>query len=354
MKKEFLFLLCVTAAIISACGGSGKKNETALNASVTVDPASLQAFQPLPDSMPSDSNPITEEKIALGRMLYYETRLSRSQQISCNTCHMLDKYGVDGEPTSDGHRGQKGDRNSPTVYNAAGAFVQFWDGRAADVEEQAKGPVTNPAEMAMTSEKHVVAVLKSMPEYVEAFKKAFPVEKDPVTYQNMANAIGAFERKLVTPSRWDKYLQGDAQALTNNEKAGFNVFAQVGCQVCHAGVHVGGGMYQKLGVVKAYPDSSDPGRQKVTQKEADRMVFKVPGLRNVAQTGPYYHSGKVGTLEQAVSMMAQYQLGKNLDENQTQAIVAWLNALTGEIPAEYVKPPVLPQSTKTTPKPDLE
>ena len=354
MKKGTLFLLCTTAAIISVCVGCSRKNETASTAAVAVDPASLQAFHPLPGSIPSDSNPMTEEKIALGRMLYYEPRLSRSQQISCNTCHLLDQYGVDGQSTSDGHKGQKGDRNAPTVYNAAGAFVQFWDGRAADVEEQAKGPVMNPVEMAMPSEKRVLGVLKSMPEYVDAFKKAFPGEKDPVTVQNMAKAIGAFERKLVTPSPWDKYLQGDAQALTNEEKAGFNVFEQVGCQVCHSGVHVGGSMYQKLGVAKAYPDSSDPGREKVTKKETDRMVFRVPGLRNVAKTGPYYHSGKVPTLEQAVSMMAEYQLGKSLDESQTRAIVAWLNSLTGEIPAEYIKPPVLPQSTPSTPKPDMK
>ena len=168
-------------------------------------------------------------------MLYYEPRLSKSQEISCNSCHLLDQYGVDGQPTSDGHKGQAGDRNSPTVYNAAGHFVQFWDGRAADVEEQAKGPVMNPVEMAMPSEKQVIAVLKSMPEYVDAFKKAFPGEKDPISYENMAKAIGAFERKLITPSRWDKFLRGDSQALTNEEKAGFNVFMETGCQACHSG-----------------------------------------------------------------------------------------------------------------------
>jgi len=349
MKKVLVACVLAAVLIISACS---KKPEAP--AAVNIDPAKLQMFQPLPESVPSAANPVTDEKIALGRMLYYEPRLSKSQGISCNSCHMLDKFGVDGQPTSDGHKGKKGDRNSPTVYNAAGQFVQFWDGRAADVEQQAKGPVMNPVEMAMPSESQVLTVLKSMPEYVDAFKKAFPGEKDPIRYDNMAKAIGAFERKLVTPSRWDKFLHGDAQALTNEEKAGFNVFMETGCQACHSGTYLGGNMYQKLGLVKAWPDSSDPGREKVTKNEADRMFFKVPGLRNIAETKPYFHNGKIETLEQAVSRMAEYQLGKNLTEGQVSSIVTWMKSLTGEIPAEYVKEPVLPKSTAKTPKPDLD
>ena len=205
-------------------------------------------FKPLPDAVESQKNPITEAKVNLGRMLYYEPRLSKNQDISCNTCHDLAKYGVDGQPVSDGHKGQKGTRNAPTVYNAAGHFVQFWDGRAPDVEEQAKGPVMNPVEMAMSSDKAVVAVLKSMPEYVDAFKKAFPAEKDPVTFENTARAIGAFERRLMTPSRWDKFLKGDQAALSNAEKAGFNKFMEAGCQACHAGTYLGGEVYQKIGM----------------------------------------------------------------------------------------------------------
>jgi cytochrome c peroxidase len=350
-SKDLLILLAVILAVGAGCG---KKPETSQTTLVSIDPVKLQMFQPLPESVPSSANPITEEKASLGRMLYYEPRMSKSQQISCNSCHMLDKFGVDGQPTSDGHKGKLGDRNSPTVYNAAGHFVQFWDGRAADVEEQAKGPVMNPVEMAMPSEKQVIAVVKSMPEYVDAFKKAFPGEKDPISYDNMAKAIGAFERKLITPSRWDKFLRGDPQALTNEEKAGFNVFMETGCQACHAGSYLGGTMYQKLGAVKPWPDTSDPGREKVTKNEADRMLFKVPGLRNIAETKPYYHHGKVVTLEEAVSKMAEYQLGKNLTDAQVNSIVTWLKTLTGDIPSEYVKPPVLPKSTSKTPKPDLE
>jgi cytochrome c peroxidase len=352
MRQRTFFLVCIFIAVSFMSAACGKKTETASVAAVNVDPLKLQMFQPLPESVPSDTNPITEEKIRLGRMLYYEPRLSRSQEISCNSCHMLDKYGVDGQPTSDGHKGKQGDRNSPTVYNAAGHFVQFWDGRAADVEEQAKGPVMNPVEMAMSSEKQVITVLRSMPEYVDSFKKAFPGDRDPIRYENMAKAIGAFERKLVTPSRWDKFLRGDSQALTNEEKAGFNLFMETGCQACHSGAYLGGSVYQKLGLIKPWPDTSDPGREKVTKNKSDRMLFKVPGLRNVAETKPYYHSGKVQTLEEAVSRMAEYQLGKNLSDAQVQSIVTWMKSLTGEIPAEFVKQPELPKSTSRTPKPD--
>ena len=319
----------------------------------TVDPAKLKVFQPLPAVAAGPSGPPSEELIALGRMLYYEPRLSKSQKISCNSCHDLNKYGVDNEPTSDGHKGQKGDRNSPSVYNAALQFAQFWDGRAADVEEQAKGPVLNPVEMAMPSDKLAVAVLKSMPEYVAAFRRAFPSDKDPVTMDNAARAIGAFERKLLTPARWDKFLAGDAQALTAQEKAGLKVFLDAGCPVCHSGALLGGDMYQKLGVVKPYPDQSDPGRYRLTKREADRMVFKVPPLRNVEKTGPYFHNGKVARLEQAVQEMADYQLGKPLNRTEIESLVTFLKSLTGEIPAEYIKAPELPKSTPRTPAPDL-
>ncbi len=352
MQKRTVVLICIAIGMIVAVG-CGKKPQSASVPAVSVDPIKLQMFQPLPESMQSNTNPITEEKANLGRMLYYEARLSKSQDISCNSCHMLDKYGVDLQPTSDGHKGQRGDRNSPTVYNAAGHFVQFWDGRAADVEEQAKGPVMNPVEMAMPSERVVVAVLKSMPEYLDAFKKAFPGEKDPISYKNMAKAIGAFERKLITPSRWDKFLRGDSQALTDEEKTGFNLFMETGCQGCHSGTYLGGNSYQILGMVKTWPDTSDPGREKVTKSATDKMLFKVPGLRNVVETKPYYHNGKIESLEQAVSRMAEYQLGRTLNDGQIRLIITWLKTLTGEIPAEYIKKPVLPQSTSRTPKPEL-
>jgi cytochrome c peroxidase len=258
---------------------------------------------------------------------------------------------VDNQATSSGHKGQKGDRNSQTVYNAALHFVQFWDGRAPDVEEQAKGPVLNPVEMAMTSEKQAIAVLKSMPGYVDAFKKAFPNDKDPVTYDNMGKAIGAFERKLITPARWDKLLKGDQTALTAEEKGGFHTFVASGCQTCHAGALLGGNMYQKIGVVKPWPDTSDPGRSKVTKSEADKFMFKVPSLRNIEKTGPYFHNGKVATLKEAIAKMSDYQVGKTLSDADIQSIETWMKSLTGEIPADYIKQPELPKSTSKTPKP---
>ncbi len=343
---RFIFGVVVAACLILGLGCS--------KASQTIDPAKLQVFAPLPDVVPPKTGDLTEEKVALGRMLYYEPRLSKSQGISCNSCHMLDKYGVDNQPTSDGHKGKLGNRNSPTVYNAAGQFVQFWDGRAADVEAQAKGPVMNPVEMAMPDEKDVLAVLNSMPAYVQAFKKAFPEAKSPVTFDNMANAVGAFERKLLTPARWDKFLRGDQAALTPEEKAGFNTFMAAGCQTCHAGAYLGGNLYQKLGVMKPYPDQSDLGRYMVTKIEGDKMVFKVPSLRNIEKTGPYFHNGKVPTLDETVAQMGEYQLGRRLSGAEVKSIVTWLHALTGEIPAEYVKAPELPKSTAKTPKPDLD
>jgi cytochrome c peroxidase len=321
--------------------------------SVQVDAAKLALFKPLPDTVQVKAGGNEAERVKLGRMLYYEPRLSKSQTIACNDCHMLDKFGVDNQPTSDGHKGKKGDRNSPTVYNAALHFAQFWDGRAADVEEQAKGPILNPVEMAMPDQKRVIAVLKSMPEYVAVFKAAFPGDKDPVTYDNVGNAIGTFERGLLTPSRWDKFLKGDANAITSEEKAGFNEFLAAGCQTCHMGVLVGGNLYQKLGLAKAYPDATDEGRAKVTKSEGDKLFFKVPSLRNIDKTAPYFHSGKVPTLEEATKQMGEYQLGATLKPEQIKAINTWLKSLTGEVPVEYIKKPELPPSGKSTPKPDL-
>jgi len=316
-------------------------------------PGLLKQFAPLPEVMTSESNPVTAAKIQLGRMLYYEPRLSRTHDVSCNTCHPLNRYGADGESVSTGFKGLKGGRNAPTVYNAAGHFVQFWDGRAPDVEEQAKGPVMNPVEMAMPSEQRAVAVLRSMPDYVQAFGKAFPGETDPVTFDNMAKAIGAFERGLVTPARWDRYLRGDENALTAPEKTGLKKFVSAGCVSCHNGAYVGGQQYQKLGVAQRWDDDSDPGRFKVTKSDADRQVFKVPSLRNIEKTGPYFHNGKVASLDQAVELMARHELGRNLTTQDKGDILTWLNTLTGEIPLDYIREPQLPKSTARTPKPDL-
>lgn len=296
----------------------------------------------LPGQITSDANPATPAKVALGRALFYDPRLSKDGSTSCNSCHDLNNYGVDGKPVSTGVRGQKGGRNSPTVYNAAGHFLQFWDGRAADVEEQAKGPVLNPIEMAMNGGDEVAAKLRTIPGYVKMFAQAFPNSPEPVTFDNMALAIGAFERGLVTPSRWDKFLTGDRKAITEEEFAGHHEFMHGGCAQCHNGPYVGGGSLQKVGVKAPWPSQTDPGRMAVTKAQTDRMVFKVPSLRNVAQTGPYFHDGSVAELEKAVELMAKHQLGTALGTTQKKQIVAWLNSLTGEIPKDYIKPPRLP------------
>lgn len=321
---------------------------------VQLDPSDLGFFKPLPERFESEMNPITEDKVALGRMLYYENRFSINQDLSCNSCHDLEKYGVDNEATSFGHKKQRGSRNSPTVYNAAGHIAQFWDGRAQTIEDQAKGPILNPVEMAMPNAEYVLKVLKSIPEYVKLFKKVFPNDKEAVTYDNVAKAIGAFERQLVTPSRWDKFLKGDQNALTEPEKAGFALFAKLGCPTCHNGAAVGGAQFQKLGLVKPYPDQSDLGRFEHTKSESDKMVFRVPTLRNIEKTAPYFHKGQVATLEEAVKLMAFHQLGKELNDAEIASIVTWLKTLTGEIPRDYIKKPELPPSTDKTPKPKAD
>lgn len=318
-----------------------------------VDLAKLAIFQPpLPAVFEAAQNPSTDDKIALGRQLYFDKRLSKNHDVSCNTCHRLDAYGVDQLKVSLGHRKQAGSRNSPTVYNAAGHFLQFWDGRAETVEAQAIGPIMNPVEMALPSEARLVATLRSIPEYQTAFTKAFPDDKEPITLARVGQAIAAFERKLVTPAPFDKLLAGDKTALTEQEKAGLNKFMEVGCTACHLGTLLGGKMFQKAGLVQAWPSQVDPGRFQVTKQDADKMFFKVPSLRNVAMTAPYFHDGSVATLDEAVTQMARHQLGKQLSKEDVSSIVTFLRSLTGTIPVEYTKEPALPKSTPRTPPPD--
>ena len=319
---------------------------------MVVDKARLSAFAQLPKVMTADQQAPAEALVALGRALYYDARLSKNQDVSCNSCHLLDRYGVDGAPTSTGHKGQKGGRNAPTSYNAAGHIAQFWDGRAADVEAQAKGPVLNPIEMAMPDEASVIKVLRSIPGYAPMFAAAFPVEKDPITYANMAKAIGAFERGLVTPSKIDAFLGGDDAALTEAEKRGLNTFVEVGCTDCHSGPYLGGAIYQKAGLVKPWPNQADAGRFEVTKNEADRMMFKVPGLRNIEKTGPYFHDGSVASLDEAIRMMGVHQLGRELTPEQIADIRAFLGSATGLLPEAYIAKPALPESGPKTPKPD--
>ncbi|MCC6558370.1 MAG: cytochrome-c peroxidase [Polyangiaceae bacterium] len=319
---------------------------------IVFDPSDTKVFKVIPAKFETDKNEITEEKVKLGRMLYYEPRLSKNHDISCNSCHDLAGYGVDNKPFSPGHKGQLGGRNSPTVYNAGGHIAQFWDGRAATLEDQAKGPILNPVEMAMPDEKKVIEVLKSIPDYVKLFKEAFPKDKEPLTYDNLAKAIGAFERQLVTPSRFDKFLGGDAKALTREEQAGFAKFIKLGCPTCHTGAAVGGTTFQKLGLVKPYPDLKDNGRFEATKDEKDKFYFRVPSLRNVEKTSPYFHDGSLKTLDEVVRKMAWHQLGVELKDDEAKSLVTFLKSLTGELPADYIKKPDLPPGGPKTPKPD--
>jgi cytochrome c peroxidase len=308
-------------------------------------------FQPLAAEAPRTGDPITDAQVDLGRRLYYETRISKSQQLSCNSCHQLDRFGADGEPTSPGHKGQRGGRNSPTTLNAAFHVAQFWDGRAPTVEEQAKGPVLNPIEMGMPSPEVVIGVLESIPGYAALFEKAFPGDPNPISYDNFARAIGAFERKLVTPSRFDAFLGGDRDALSAAEVAGLEAFVQTGCPTCHAGSLLGGMMFQKIGLVHPY-ETADLGRYDATKNETDKHFFKVPSLRNVAETGPYFHDGGIATLDEAIRLMAWHQLGVALEPAKIASIRAFLESLTGTVDESFVAAPVPLPSGPNTPKPD--
>ncbi|MGE0353238.1 MAG: cytochrome-c peroxidase [Gemmatimonadales bacterium] len=341
MRTRLMLTSGLAALAAVACSGGKPSADRA--ASERVNTAQLAAFSPLPEVIRSDANPVTAAKVDLGRRLYYETLLSNSHDVSCNSCHALNAYGADGRKFSMGDRGQFGGRNAPTVYNAAGHLAQFWDGRAGTVEEQALGPILNPAEMAMPDSLEVLRHLRADTGYVAAFRAAFPDEAQPVTYANVGRAIGAFERGLVTPSRWDRFLEGDSSALTPLEKQGFNDFVQAGCAGCHNGMFVGGASFQKVGLAQAWPEQADSGRFAVTKKLQDIMVFKVPSLRNVERTAPYFHDGSVGDLGEAVQRMARYQLGRELNPAEEKAITAWLESLTGEIPADYIAYPRLPE-----------
>lgn len=354
-SRHTLAFVLASAAAFAACKTTSSTTTTTgtIDAGAgTFDPLLLAPFKPVPVTAETPQNRITPEKVELGRMLYFDARLSKNHDVACETCHKLSQYGVDNEPTSTGHKGQHGTRNAPTVYNAAIHFRQFWDGRSPDVEAQATGPMMNPVEMAMPNEKRIVDTLRSIPQYVDSFKKAFPDASDPVTLDDAAKAIGAFERKLLTPSRWDRFLEGDANALHPDEIAGLRKFVETGCQTCHFGPGMGGGMFQKFGLVMPWQDTRDLGRFELTKQDSDRMVFKVPSLRNVEKTAPYFHDGSVKTLPEAVKLMGRHQLGKELTDADVNSIVTFLDSLTGPLPKDWIVPPALPPSTPETPKPE--
>lgn len=314
-------------------------------------------FEPIPDIVPNVDNPVMAAKTELGRMLYFDTRLSLSNSISCNSCHNLSTYGVDNNPVSVGFAGQLGVRNSPTVLNAALHFSQFWDGRAKDVEEQATGPVMNPVEMAMPHEDVATERIASIPEYVDMFKSAFPGEEPAVTLNNIGNAIGAFERLLLTPGPFNSFLKGDGAALNEKEKKGLDLFIRTGCIICHTGPALGARNFQKFGhQVEPYWDYTgskkpDEGLFEVTGKEADKFKFKVPSLLNIVRTYPYFHDGSVWDLREANRIIAKTQLKRDLSDEELDLITSWMQSLTGKISEDVLQLPILPASTKDTPKP---
>jgi cytochrome c peroxidase len=313
-----------------------------VEARTAFNPRLLRRFAPARGLIPSMTNRLSEAKLNLGRMLFFDKRLSLNSDVSCSTCHDLALYGVDGRATSRGNLGQFGTRNAPTVYHAAAAISQFWDGRAGSVEEQATFPLLNPREMAMPSAQAIVARLEAIPGYVEGFAQAFPDSSRPLTFEHVARAIAAFERRLTTRSRWDAYLDGDGDALSAAEIEGLKVFTNIGCLVCHTGELLGGNSYQKVGLAAPWPNQTDQGRFEVTGDPTDRMRFKVPTLRNVAATAPYFHDGSAAHLSDAVRSMGRYQLAVELSERDVNAIVTWLEALTGELPSAYIQEPSLP------------
>ncbi len=344
--KRFLLTAALLATAMTATGAQAADDLMA---------RARELFKPIPATAPDiPDNPLTKEKIELGKKLYFDPRLSSSQLISCNTCHNVGMGGDDNLETSIGHGWAKGPRNAPTVLNSVFNVAQFWDGRAKDLKEQAKGPVQAGVEMNNKPDV-VVATLKSIPQYVEMFRKAFPKDKDPVTFDNMARAIEAFEATLLTPdSPFDLYLKGDEKALTDMQKKGLALFIDKGCAGCHNGINIGGHDYYPFGVVEK-PGADvlppeDKGRFQVTRTADDEYVFRAAPLRNVAITAPYFHSGKVWSLKQAVAIMGDTQLGKGtLSDSDVEAITAFLESLTGKQPK--VVYPIIPPRTDATPLP---
>lgn len=326
--------------------------------------SALAQFKALPDKAPEPAdNPSTPAKVELGKMLFFDPRLSIDGTISCNSCHNVMYHGGDGRPVGAGIHGQRGGRGSPTVWNSAFQTVQFWDGRAATLEEQAKGPLINGVEMGMGTHDYVIERLGKIPGYMSAFKKAFPKEKKPITIDTMARAIAVYERTLITPnSPFDKYMKGNKKAMSARQIKGMKLVEEIGCTSCHTGVNFSGdqkmgeGNYQPFPQIpgskydKMYDLVSDLGRFDVTKNPEDKNKWRVPTWRNVAINAPYFHNGKVKTLDEAVRVMAKTQLDADLTDVQVGDIVEFLNALTGEFPVQTM--PRLPNTANMTVTPD--
>lgn len=350
MKNPARFAtLSALSLMLFACGQKTATTPQNAPADKAVAAPTVTAVKESPIK-PIDAPVISEPaKVELGKKLYFDARLSKSGALSCNSCHNLMIGGTDNLTSSIGHGWQQGPINSPTVYNSTFNIKQFWDGRADTLKAQAGGPIENPREMASTHE-HVVTVLNSIPAYVDEFKKAYNV--DTVSIDQVTDAIAKFEDTLVTPnSRFDKWLRGDETALSDSEKKGYELFNSVGCTACHNGVGVGGTSFQKFGIYGQYLTKNGAvGRAGVSKNPNEKMVFKVPNLRDIELTYPYFHDGAVNTLHDAVNIMGKIQLNRTFTEDENAQIVAFLRTLTGERPK--IEMPRLPGSTDKTPLPE--
>ncbi|MFM1877072.1 MAG: hypothetical protein RL266_2809 [Bacteroidota bacterium] len=352
--NTFKFSIIIgSVVLLSSCGDHSETHLQNQNAAEFAEHMRLDAqvaekakkiFQPLAAVAENPENSVTPEKVKLGKVLYFDKRLSKEGNISCNSCHNLATGGVDNLSFSPGDDGGLGGRNSPTVLNAAFHATQFWDGRAKDVEEQAGMPILNPVEMAIPNEEFLIERLSGIDLYKELFAEAFPGQGAPINYDNLRKAIAAFERTLVTPSRFDDYLKGESKALTIAEKEGLKTFMDAGCITCHNGSMLGGNSFQKFGQFKDYwhytgSKSIDEGRFAETKNEADKFLFKVPSLRNIHATGPYFHDGSVDELSEAISIMAEINLKKKLSEKEVKDIVTFLKSVSGELPEGVAEAP---------------
>uniref|UniRef100_Q3ARC6 Cytochrome c551 peroxidase n=1 Tax=Chlorobium chlorochromatii (strain CaD3) TaxID=340177 RepID=Q3ARC6_CHLCH len=345
-KHQMLAATLLAVGVLTSCS---KKSEPVPEPAPVPPPAPVLQPRTGEPAQPIEAPTVADAgMVELGKKLFFDPRLSKSGFISCNSCHNLSMGGSDNLKSSIGHKWQQGPINSPTVLNSSMNLAQFWDGRAKDLKEQAGGPIANPGEMAFTHEL-AINVLKTVPGYVDEFKKVF--KSDSLSIDQVTQAIASFEETLVTPnSRFDKWLKGDDAALTAEELAGYQLFKSSGCTACHNGVALGGNSFQKMGVVQPYRSTNKAaGRFAVTKDNADRFAFKVPTLRNVELTYPYFHDGAAPTLAKAVEIMGQVQLGRTFTPEENGSIVAFLKTLTGDQPSFSL--PQLPPSSDTTPAP---
>ncbi|MGJ0506130.1 MAG: cytochrome-c peroxidase [Methylocystis sp.] len=334
MRHAILPSLLIAAAIAAPAAGASEAKKLLDDAKAV--------FQPI-SAAPAPKDPLQAARIDLGRRLFFEPRVSMDGNVSCSHCHLPDKQGSDGLPKSIGVFGKENPRNAPTVFNASLNFRQHWRGDRDSLEEQAEKSLLGPASFGNPDQATAMGKLKEAPEYSAAFAKAFPGDKEPISSKNWGVAIAAFERTLLTPSKFDAFLGGDAKALSPQEQAGLRKFIDTGCAGCHNGAGIGGGAFQKFGVAEDYWKETgvanpDKGRADVTKNDADLYVFKVPSLRNVAKTAPYFHDGSVADLTRAVKIMGKTQLGATLSDQDAADIVAFLGALTGAVPANYKGP----------------